>query len=86
MGSFQSNEQFFDAVGELAASLETSGCDRAASTLRQGLRSLNGLTDGWALLLQAIEEVQASERSLPVKDRDVLEELRRAAHTGVYRR
>jgi hypothetical protein len=32
MGSFQSNEQFFDAVGELAASLETSGRDRAAST------------------------------------------------------
>lgn len=86
MKFFQSNEQFFGAVRERAASLEAAGREHAAATLRQGLSSLNGLTDGLALLLQAIEEVQDSERNLPAKDRDALETLRRAAHTAVYRR
>ncbi len=86
MGNFQSNEQLFKAASVLAASFEASGREHAASTLRGGLSSLNGLTDGWAVLLQAIEEVQATERALPAKDRSALEELRSAAHTAVYRR
>jgi hypothetical protein len=86
MRSFQSNEQFFEAVGDLATSLDLAGRERAASTLRRGLSSLNGLTDGWALLLEAIEEVQDFETNLAPQDRDTLKDIREAAQSAVYRR
>jgi hypothetical protein len=86
MTSFHSNEEFFRAAGDLVARLEEGGHEQVATTLRQGLQSMNGLTDGWALLLQAIEEAQRASPALLPIDRHALESLRLAAHFAVYRR
>jgi hypothetical protein len=83
MASFRSNDDFFQAVADLATTLEGAG---SAATLRAGLRAVNGLTDGWALLLGAIEEVQGSSLQLQPEVRERLETLREAAHSAVYRR
>jgi hypothetical protein len=87
MTSFHSNNEFFRAAGDLIARLEEGGHEQVATTLREGLQSMNGLTDGWALLLQAIEKAQqrASPALLPTH-RHALESLRLAAHSAVYRR
>jgi hypothetical protein len=86
MASFRSNDDFFQAVADLATTLEGGGSAGSAATLRAGLRAANGLTDGWALLLGAIEEVQGSSLQLQPEVRERLETLREAAHSAVYRR
>ena len=54
---FASNEELYEAVRALAADLDSAGEVRAAAELREGLAAVNGLTDGWALLLAAVERV-----------------------------
>src|SRR5437763_450272 len=60
MAAFRSNEEFFQAVNDLIATLEAGGHQEAAAELREGFGCLNGLTDGAALFLESIEKVQAS--------------------------
>ena len=87
MASFRSNEEFFQAVRDLMAKLEAGGHHQAAAELREGFRCLNGLTDGWALFLESIERVQATEsKRFAPDDRKALEAIRAAAHAAVYRR
>ena len=87
MASFQSNDECFQAVRELIGRLEQKGHHEAAARLREGFRALNGLTDGWALFLEAIEGVQATASSGQDHDeRRALEKIRKAAHSAVYRR
>jgi hypothetical protein len=84
---FRSNEELFQAVRDLIATLESGDHPQAAATLRDGLGCLNGLTDGWALFLEAIDAVQASAaKQLAPADRKALKALRAAAHAAVYRR
>jgi len=84
---FRSNEELFQAVRDLVAKLDGEGHRQAAARLKDGLGCLNGLTDGWALFLEAIDEVEASEatRFAPAH-RKALEVLRAAAHAAVHRR
>jgi hypothetical protein len=56
MGLFKSNEALFHATNELVASLYQSGHRSEAEILKNGLASLNGLTDGWALFLDAVHQ------------------------------
>jgi hypothetical protein len=87
MTDFRSSEELFQAVRDLIATLEAGGHPQAAATLRDGFRCLNGLTDGWALFLESIEEVKATEaKSLAQEQREALEAIRTAAHAAVYRR
>jgi hypothetical protein len=87
MVSFRSNEEFFQAVADLLVRLEAGGHLQAAAELRQGFGCLNGLTDGWALFLEAIRLVEATDaRRFDRDDRKALETLRRAVHRAVYRR
>jgi hypothetical protein len=87
MASFRSNEEFFQAVADLTAKLEVGGHVDAATTLRDGIGCLNGLTDGWALLLDSIEKVQASHaRGFTADERNALEIIRATVHAAVYRR
>ena len=58
MSSYRSSQDVVRAVQALAASLESQGHSQAADELKSGVRCLNGLTDGWALLLTSIEKVQ----------------------------
>jgi hypothetical protein len=57
MKSYASNEEFFHEIKSLIEQLALAGQDAAAQELRQGLSSLNGLTDGWALLMESMENV-----------------------------
>ena len=87
MPSFQSNEEYFRAVKDLVARLELGGHRQAADELGDGYRCLNGLTDGWALFLEAVERVQATwSDGFGGEDQQALEAIRAAAHKAVYRR
>jgi hypothetical protein len=87
MTGFRSHEELFQAVRDLIAALEAGGQPQAAATLREGFRCLNGLTDGWALFLESIEKVRATEgKSLAREHREALEAIRTAARAAVYRR
>ena len=55
---FQSHEEFFAFVEHLLERLERTGHADAVIELREGLSTLNGLTDGWASFLETIDRVQ----------------------------
>ena len=87
MATFRSSEEFFEAVEALIARLEGARHQEAARGLRDGLRCLNGLTDGSALFLDAIEKVQATESErFTREDQQALETIRARVHVAVYRR
>jgi len=87
MPAFRSNDEYFHAVEDLIARLKAAGHRQAAEELTDGYRCLNGLTDGWALLLEAVDRVQATySEGFSRGDQQALEALRAAAHKVVYRR
>ncbi len=87
MPAFRSNEEFFHAVEDLAAKLEAGGHVDAAAELRSGLRCLNGLTDGSALFLEAIERVHTTHAKRFTSDeQQALSAIQAAVHRAVYRR
>ncbi len=84
---FESNEEFFHATNELVASLERRGHGSEARILKDGLASLNGLTDGWALLLDAVREVES--RAKPVftdSEKELIGSIHDTVYRAVYRR
>jgi len=54
MRTYSSNEEFFQHVRDLVARLRAQGHASAADELAEGLAGLNGLTDGWALLMEGV--------------------------------
>jgi hypothetical protein len=84
---FQSTAEFFEFAESFMERLRSEGHTQAAVDLLDGYRCLNGLTDGWALFLEAVEKMQgAVALGLDPRDRADLEALRAAAHKAVYRR
>ena len=53
MKKYPSSEALFGAITTLADQLEQSGGSGAATELHRDLGCLNGLTDGWALLMDS---------------------------------
>ena len=87
IAALRSSDEFFRAVDALIARLDAAGHHQAASELRNGLGCLNGLTDGSALFLDAIEKVQATEsKQFAREDQQALETIRARVHVAVYRR
>jgi hypothetical protein len=87
MPRLQSNEDCFRAIEGLIARLELEGHRQAADDLRSGYRCLNGLTDGWALLLESLDQIQATQAvRFSVEDQEALEAIRLGAYMAVYRR
>jgi hypothetical protein len=85
--TFKSNERYFKAVADLAARLDSVGDAAAAQIIRDGMACINGLTDGWAQFLDAIESVERRFGGrLGAADREELRAIREAAHRAVYRR
>lgn len=54
------SEQYFQHVRGFIARLEAVGHAAAAGEVRHGFESLNGLTDGWAAIMQSLQSVQAT--------------------------
>lgn len=87
MAGFRSADELFEAARELFARLEAGGHRQAAAELREGFACLNGLTDGWALFLEAIRRVEAGPaRGFAPEDRKALERIRKAVDAAVHRR
>jgi hypothetical protein len=86
MKTYPSNEALFAATRGVAVAIDNEGHPEAAAELLRGLSAINGLTDGWALFLEAIDSVSIthSERF----GKAVLSELqaiREATRSAVFR-
>lgn len=85
MAQFSSNEEFLQFVRDSIIRLNTSGHSLAALGLSDGFRLVNGLTDGWADFLAAVQKVQAEfAQILSSEERQALERIRATLHTMVY--
>ncbi|MBT8123557.1 MAG: hypothetical protein KJO81_01890 [Gammaproteobacteria bacterium] len=83
---FQSNADLFEAIKKLQSSLSSSGNEKAGELLGEGMLSLNGLTDGWALLLESINTLNKRYgATLSQHQCDELNKIHKAVHQVVYR-
>lgn len=85
MAGYSSDQAFFKAVEQLAKDLALDGNDQLAQEVNKGLRSLNGLTDGWALLLDSLLKVRDQSSEMSAGQFEALNELIAVAHKVVYR-
>lgn len=86
MGSYKSNQDFFQAFEKLVQRIDDSGQSKAAKRLRKGFSCLNGLTDGWALLMESIETtVSQGHGKLKSDDMAELKEMLKDIRVVVYR-
>ncbi len=83
---YKSNEEFFQSVYDLASSLKHNGHEREADILNNGMAALNGLTDGWALLLGAVREVESNAAVLTDSEKEAIRTIHDAVYQVVYRR
>jgi hypothetical protein len=84
--TYTSNDEVFEDLQGLIGRLEGNGSSEAAENLRSGLGSLNGLTDGWAMLMESIERVLSnSGKTITSKDLDELEGMLKSVRRVVYR-
>jgi|WetSurMetagenome_2_1015567.scaffolds.fasta_scaffold543984_2 hypothetical protein len=84
---FKSAEDLFRETEKLIITLREGGQVQEADTLKEGMRCLNGLTDGWAGFLDSIKCVHKSSlKALGEKDQEVLTQIYDAAYFAVYRR
>jgi hypothetical protein len=84
---FRSADELFAAVRALIARLEADGEAGAAVELRSGFGALTGLTDGWALFLETIEQVRSAyAKRFSAQDRRTLDAIRSDVRREVYRR
>jgi Ser/Thr protein kinase RdoA (MazF antagonist) len=86
MKDYASNEEFF---GDLRVLVER-WCDErklsALSRLLPGYLSHNGLTDGWANLLEGLQSARAlGHAAFSARDWDALNDLIHASEAAVYR-
>ena len=86
-GPFRSHGELFAAVDRLVCALEDKRYEASAAAVRHGFASLNGLTDGWADFLVALEKAEA--QLPPSAPRDIVKrfrDLKLAAAFAVYGR
>jgi hypothetical protein len=63
--------EFYDDLNDLMKRMEGSGNTEAAAEIREGLSCINGLTDGWALLMEHLEKALANHKKALRKDQIV---------------
>ncbi len=87
MKKYKSNNEFFDALRHLIHRIEGQGNIAAAQKLQEGFSCLNGLTDGWALLMESIDNT-ISENHGKIEPRDMaeLQQMLKAVRRAVYRK
>ncbi len=86
MSNFTSNDEFFQALRDLIQRIENQGNVAAAQELREGFACLNGLTDGWALLMESMDRViTGSWGSIEADDMSELKVMLKGVKKIVYR-
>jgi len=85
--TYKSNEEFLKAYQDLVQRIEDNGQLEVAQRLRKGLSYLNGLTDGWALLMDTIDVAITDNHDVidPI-DMKELEEMFKSVKKVVYRK
>ena len=87
MQDFKSSAEYFAFAEAFMDRLRAEGHTQAAADLLEGYRCLTGLTDGWALFLEAVGKVEARvASSLDSRDRADLKAIRVVANKAVRRR
>jgi hypothetical protein len=87
MPDFTSNEEFFSAFRDLVERIEKQGNVDAARELRAGFSCLNGLTDGWAMLMEAMDRaIEANRGKIGAQEMSELRDMRRVVKKVVKRR
>jgi hypothetical protein len=87
MRDFKSNEEFFVALRDLMGRIEKQGNVAAAKDLRSGFSCLNGLTDGWALLMESMERtIAANQGTIAATEMLELRDMLKVVSKVVYRR
>lgn len=79
------NQDFFEDLQALISDLEREGRADAVAELRDGLGLLNGLTDGWAGLMESMERV-LSKAALSPNQQHELSALLASVQKIVFRR
>jgi hypothetical protein len=83
---FADNTEFLAALRGLIEAWCDRRCLGTLSTILPGYLGLNGLTDGWAGLYDALRNVRAFSRdNLPQQEMEMVDRLIRAAERVVYR-
>ena len=86
MKTYASSEQFFSALNRLIERIDLYGHHDAAQQIREGLSCLNGLTDGWAILMDSIEATMSQYKGkLLSEDMADLKGMHKAIQKVVYR-
>lgn len=86
MTTYGSNEEFFQAFERLVQTIDDGGQQEVAKRLREGFSCLNGLTDGWAILMESIETtVSQDQGKLQSEDLTELEGMLKVVRKAVYR-
>ncbi len=87
MKDYKSNDDFFQALRDLIDRVEKQGNMAAAQQLREGFSCLNGLTDGWALLMEYIDKtISENQNKIEASDMSELKEMLKVVRKVVYRR
>ena len=87
MRDYKSNDKFFQALRNLIHRVEQQGNIGAAQQLREGLSCLNGLTDGWALLMESIgKTISENKGKIEANDMSELKDMLKVVRKVVYRR
>ena len=87
MKEYESNEDFFTDFRKLVQRIENGGKRRAAEKLRDGVSCLNRLTDGWALLMEAIDAtLSAHQAKLDTDEIRTLREMKSVVREVIIRR
>ncbi len=87
MRQFHSTEEFLATLRGLMDRIEKQGNTAAAQELRSGFACLNGLTDGWALLVESMERTVAAHRhAIGKAEMQELRDLLKVVRKAVYRR
>jgi len=83
---FQSNLELIEYINKLKSSLIESDNILASKAIEEGLLTLNGLTDGWAMLLESIDLVKNEFNSeLNECQLKMLNIIQNSLHKVVYR-
>ena len=86
MKEFASSEKFFAAFRGLVARIEKQGNAEAARELRGGFACLNGLTDGWALLMESIDRtIKENKGRIPEPEMSELRGMFKSVKAIVHR-
>lgn len=87
MKTYETHEEFFHDFENLIRRFEKAGHYEESKSLRDGFACLNGLTDGWALFLESIEEVISNKKcKIPSEELTELAEMLEVVKSTVFRK